>query len=61
MAEFIPYLQNNENQFDTIAVESEKKQFVINNMKLVEKLLEVDIDKIVVNAEIRTIEQRDTR
>ena len=59
LAEFIPYLHNNENQFDTIAVESEKKQFVINNMKLVEKLLEVVIDKIVVNAEIRTIEQND--
>ena len=39
------------------AVDQDKKSFIIGNVKLIEQLMKVNLERIVVNANVQVIEQ----
>lgn len=57
--QFFSYVRNVEKKPRLVEIEADKKVFVINNAKIVECLLQIDLDQIVVNADVKKIEQSD--
>ena len=56
---FLTYVRDVQKQPGLVDVNSEKRAFVINNVKIVECLLKIDLAQIVANAEVQEIEQND--
>lgn len=57
--QFFSYVRNVEKKPRLVEIEADKKVFVINNAKIVECLLQIDLDQIVANADVKKIEQSD--
>ena len=56
---FLAYVRDAQKQPRLEAVNSEKKEFVISNAKIVERFMQINLAEIVVNAEVQEIEQSD--
>lgn len=56
-AEFFEYVRNHDNKPKTVTVDEKRKAFIINNNKLVDQILKIDLAKIVANAEIKEVER----
>lgn len=57
--EFIAFIRTPENTPSVAETEVEKRTFIKNNQALIKELLAVNVQRIVVNTEIETIEQND--
>ena len=57
--QFLSYVRDVQKQPRLEVVNSEKKEFVINNTKIVERFTQIDLIQIVANAEVQKIEQSD--
>lgn len=58
-AQFFSYVRNMEKKPRLVDVDADRKVFVINNAKIVERLLQIDLNQIIANADVREIEQND--
>ena len=58
-AQFFAYVRNMEKKPRLVDVDADRKAFVINNAKIVERLLQIDLNQIIANADVREIEQND--
>ena len=56
---FLTYVRDVQKQPRLVDINSEKREFVINNVKIVECLLQIDLAQIVANADVQEIEQND--
>ena len=56
---FFPYIRNAQNMPVLVNVDNEKKEFVISNTKIVDSFMQIDLEQIVVNADVQEIEQND--
>lgn len=56
---FFAFVRNAQNQPSLVNVNNEKKDFVISNIKFVERFMEIDFAQIVSNADVQEIEQND--
>lgn len=55
---FMAYVRDVQNQPRLLtAVDQDKKSFIIGNVKLIEQLMKVNLERIVVNANVQVIEQ----
>lgn len=57
--QFLTYVRDVQKQPRLEVVNSEKKEFVISNVKIVERFTQIDLVQIVANAEVQKIEQSD--
>ena len=56
---FLTYVRDVQKQPRLVDINREKREFVINNVKIVECLLQIDLAQIVANADVQEIEQND--
>lgn len=56
---FLTYVRDVQKQPRLVDINREKREFVINNVKIVECLLQIDLAQIVSNADVQEIEQND--
>ena len=56
---FLTYVRDVQKQPRLVDINREKRAFVINNVKIVECLLQIDLAQIVANADVQEIEQND--
>lgn len=57
--QLLAYVRNTEKKPRLVEVDSDKKGFVISNAKIVERLMKIDLEQIVANADVQEIEQND--
>lgn len=57
--QFIAYVRDAEKQPGLVDVDADKKGFIISNTKIIERLMQIDLEQITVNAEVQEIEQSD--
>lgn len=56
---FFAFVRNAQNQPSLVNVNNDKKDFVISNIKIVERFMKIDFAQIVSNAYVQEIEQND--
>lgn len=58
-AAFMAFIRNPDNQANLLVLEEGKKKFVVDNSKVIQQLLLIDLNQIAMNTEVILLEQND--